>query len=89
MISNQLDALKDYKDEQMKREFYMAQIYKSILEAFEAMKMLEMETEILKHRAGLSQDQIKDNERMSAKPEPGSLPPLKVKTITVSIHFYI
>lgn len=54
MIANQLDMLKDYKDEQAKREFYMAQIRKSTLESFEAFKMLEMETEILKHQAGLS-----------------------------------
>jgi hypothetical protein len=49
--------------------------------------MLEMETEILKHRAGLSPDQVAHNERKSAKPEPGSLPPLQVQTITVSIVF--
>jgi len=40
----------------MKRDFYLAQIQKSILETFEQLKMLEMETEILKHRAGLSPD---------------------------------
>ena len=50
--------------------------------------MLEMETEILKHRAGLSPDQIAVNERKSAKPEPGSLPPLQVQTITVSILLF-
>jgi len=61
---------------------------KSILETFEALKMLEMETEILKHRAGLSPDQIAVNERKSAKPEPGSLPPLQVQTITVSILLF-
>lgn len=62
----------------MKRDFYLAQIQKSIYETFEQLKMLEMETEILKHRAGLSPDQIAKNEQRSAKPEPGSMPPLQV-----------
>lgn len=35
LISQQMDALKDYKDEEMKREFYMAQINQSVYMCFE------------------------------------------------------
>jgi len=49
-----LNMLKDYKDEQMKREFYMGQIKKSIFVTFEQLRLIEMETQMLKHQASLT-----------------------------------
>jgi len=49
-----MDMLKNYQDEEMKRDFYMAQIRKSILSSFESLRLVEMELEILKHRESLT-----------------------------------
>ena len=54
LISQQLDDLKNYSDEEMKREFYMAQIRHSILSSFEQIRTIEMEIDILKHQAKLT-----------------------------------
>jgi hypothetical protein len=42
-IETALNMLKDYKDEEMKREFYMGQIKKSIYTSFEQLRLIEME----------------------------------------------
>lgn len=47
-----------------------------------------MEIGVLKHRAKLTPEQIAENDRRSAKPQPGSLPPLQYKTITVSKNLF-
>lgn len=49
-----MDQLKDYKDEEMKREFYMYQLRISVMDTFEKLRMVEMEMQILKHRATLT-----------------------------------
>ena len=51
MISTQLDDLKNYSDEDMKREFYMAQIKHSILCSFEQLRTIDFELDILRHQA--------------------------------------
>ena len=61
MISQQLDDLKNYSDEEMKRDFYMAQIRHSVLEAFEQLRTIDMELDILKHQAKLTPEQIAEN----------------------------
>lgn len=76
LINEQLDDLKNYRDEDMKREFYMAQIKKSILISFEQLRLIEMELDLLKHQASLTPEQRAANDERSKKPEPGSLPPL-------------
>jgi hypothetical protein len=43
-IEEALNMLKDYKDEQMKRDFYMGQIRKSIFVSFESLRLIEMES---------------------------------------------
>ena len=54
LIQEQMDQLKDYKDEEMKREFYMMQLKISVMNVFEQLRMVEMEMQILKHRATLT-----------------------------------
>ena len=80
-ISEQLDMLKNYQDEETKRNFYMAQIKRSIFSSFEQLRLIEMELEILKHQASLSPEQIEQERKRSEKPQ-GDLPPLQMKTIT-------
>lgn len=41
--------LKDYKDEEMKRDFYMGMIKKSVFSSFEQLRLIEMEVQMLKH----------------------------------------
>lgn len=53
-IETALNMLKDYKDEQMKRDFYMGQIKKSVFQSFENLRLIEMETQMLKHQASLT-----------------------------------
>jgi len=74
--------LKNYKDEEMKRDFYIMQIKHSIIATFEQLRLVEMELEILKHQATLTKEQIESNQKKSAKPEPGSLPPMQYQHIT-------
>ena len=84
LIESQLNDLRNYQDEEMKRQFYMAQIRQSVCTTFEQLRLVERELDILKHQATLTPEQIAANEKASSKPEPGSLPPLKLNTITVS-----
>lgn len=60
-VEQQLDALRNYQDEEMKREFYMAQINQSILTTFEQLNLMKQEIEILKHMATLTPEQIKQD----------------------------
>lgn len=68
--------LKDYKDEQMKRDFYMGQIRKSVFVSFEQLRLIEMELMMLKHKASLTPEQVAENERKSAVRDPKDLPPM-------------
>lgn len=77
-----MDELKNYKDEDMKREFYMLQIKRSIMISFEQLRLIEMELEMLKHRASLTPEQVAANDQRSKAPTPGSMPPLQMHTIT-------
>ena len=81
-IQQQMDMLKDYKDEETKRDFYMAQIRQSVITCFEQLRLIEMEKDIHRHAAQLTPAQIEANKRASERPEPGSLPPLQLQTIT-------
>lgn len=40
-IEQQMDMLKDYKDEQMKRDFYMKQLEQSIYRSLEQLRSIE------------------------------------------------
>ena len=62
-----MDDLKNYKDEEMKREFYMAQIRRSILISIEQLRLIEMELDLLKHQASLTPEQIAENDKRSKK----------------------
>ena len=56
----------------------MAGIIHSVYTTFEQLRLVEMELQILAHRAGLTEEQKAENERKSQPAEPGSLPPLQV-----------
>ena len=58
LIENNLDLLKDYKDEETKRKFYHAQLQLSIMQTFENIRMTEMEMMIHAHAATLTPAQI-------------------------------
>jgi hypothetical protein len=47
-----------------------------------------MEMDVLKHRAKLTPEQIAINDKRSAKPEPGSMAPMQLHTITVSVLLF-
>jgi hypothetical protein len=64
-ISQQLDDLKNYQDEEMKRAFYMAQIRHSVLACFENLRTIEMEMELLQHQAKLTPEQHALNDKRS------------------------
>lgn len=53
-----LDRMRNYTDEEMKRQFYMTQIKLSIMKTFEQMSLTDMELDMLKHAASLTADQI-------------------------------
>jgi hypothetical protein len=82
IINTQMDELKNYRDEEMKREFYMLQIKRSVMISFEQLRLAEMELEMLKHAATLTPEQRAANDNRSKEPAPGSLPPLQMHTIT-------
>lgn len=84
-IEANLDKLKNYSDEQMKREFYKTQIEYSILNTFEALKMSALELDMLKYKATLTPDQIASDE---AKSMDMALKPLKIQHIDVSISLF-
>ena len=82
VINTAMDELKNYRDEDMKREFYMLQIKRSVMISFESLRTIEFELEMLKHQAGLTPEQKAANDLRSKPPAPGSLPPLQMHTIT-------
>lgn len=83
-IEGNLDRLKDYKDEDMKREFYKVQIQFSIMNAFDQLAMADMEVKVLAHQMSLTPEQHKANDIRSAKTT--DLPPMQVQYIGVSNH---
>ena len=68
----------------MKRNFFMTQIKLSIMKTFEQMRLTDMELDMLKHAAGLSQEQLAENEALSAPIPRSEQKPLQVTHIGVS-----
>ena len=56
-LETQLDALRDYKDEDMKRDFYMNQLKYSVIKSLEQLGLATQELKLLEHRATLPKDQ--------------------------------
>lgn len=50
--------------------------------SFENLRLIEMELQMLKHKASLTPEQIAENERVSAIRDPKDLPPMQVQQIT-------
>lgn len=48
-IETQLDMLRDYKDEDMRRNFYMASLQHSIVRSFEQLALIFQELKLLEH----------------------------------------
>ncbi len=76
-----LDRLRNYENEEMKREFYLNQIRLSILNTFEQMRLTELELDIQAHAASLSQEQIAANLAASAQIPRSEMKPLEVTHI--------
>ena len=71
-IEQQLDMLKDYKDEEMRRDFYMKQIMASIYRSLEQLRTIEQEMELLKYQKTLpkkTEEEKKEEERKKQKEE--------------------
>ena len=77
-LEQNLDRLKDYKDESMKRDFYKCQIQLSIMSSLDQLAMTEMELNVLCHQASLSYEQHLANERKSSEAETGTLKVVKL-----------
>lgn len=45
----QLDMLRDYKDDDMKRDFYTSQLKYSILRSLEQLNLIQTELKLLEH----------------------------------------
>lgn len=69
LLENNIDRLKDYKDEDAKREFYKCQIQVTIMAALDQLSCTEMEMKVLKHQASLSVEDHRKNESLSMKQE--------------------
>ena len=73
--------LRDYKDEDMKRNFYMAQLQHSIVRSFEQLSLIFQELKLLEHQKTLPRDEhnrpYQDNSQWKPKT-------LKVVQIPVS-----
>ena len=80
-IEANLDRLKDYADEAMKREFYKTQIEYSIHNTFDNLKVSTLELQMLDYKKNLTPEQIKADEKKSMDKE---LRPLKIQHIDVS-----
>ena len=50
--------------------------------SFENLRLIEMELQMLKHKASLTPKQIAENERVSAIRDTKDLPPMQVQQIT-------
>lgn len=85
-IETQLDMLRDYKDEDKKREFYMAQLQHSVVRSFEQLTLIFQEMKLLDHQRTLPRDEhnrpFQDNSGWKQKP-------LKVVQIPVSVILII
>ena len=60
----------------------MGQVKQSVFVSFENLRLIEMELQMLKHKASLTPEQIAENERVSAIRDPKDLPPMQMQQIT-------
>ena len=80
-IEANLERLRNYQDEEMKRDFYMNQLKLSIMQTFDQLRLTEMELDMLAHAASLTPQQIADN-NIASRPIPRSeMQPLSVTHI--------
>ena len=76
-----LERLKNYENEEMKRDFFLMQLKLSVMKAFEQLRLSDMEIEMHAHAATLTPQQIESNQERSKPVARGDLPPLKVTHI--------
>ena len=62
LLENNLERLREYRDEDKKREFYKTQIQLSIMGAIDQLSLTEMEMQVLAHKATLTEDDHRKNE---------------------------
>ena len=56
-IETQLDMLRDYKDEDMKRQFFMTSLSHSIVRSLEQLGIIFQEVKLLEHQQTLPRDE--------------------------------
>jgi len=83
-IEANLDRLRQFTDDERRREFYQCQLRLSIMSSFEQLGMTAMEMAVHKHKATLTPEQHAANYEASMKPEHQK--PLEVTHIGVSNH---
>ena len=54
MLESNLERLREYRDEEKKREFYKTQIQLSIMGALDQLSLTEMEIQVLAHKSSLT-----------------------------------
>jgi len=69
LLETNLERLRDYQDEEKQREFYLSQIKLGIMSALDQLGSTEMEMNVLKHQASLSQAEHEENSKRSLKQE--------------------
>jgi hypothetical protein len=71
-VEAQLDLLREYKDEDTKRNFYICQLNYSVLRSFEQLALIFQELKLLEHQSTLPRDEnnrpFQDNSRYLKKP---------------------
>ena len=80
-IETLLTTLKDYKDEDMKREFYNNQLLHSIIKSIEFLDLIASELKLLDHQQSLPRDPVSNQPVETEKYVPK---PMKVLRIPVS-----
>ena len=87
LLENNIERLRDYQDEEMKREFYIQQLKLAIMSTLDQLTMTEMEINVLKHKASLTDEEKAANDQRSKKPEN----PVKMNAqfIGVSISIFV
>ncbi len=78
-LEQNLDRLKEHKDESMKREVYKTQIQLATMSALDQLNLTEMEINVLAHKASLSVEEQRQNEIKSSQTESGKLKVMKLR----------
>lgn len=83
-IETQLDMLRDYKDEDMKREFYMGMLQYSVFKSLDQLSIVNQEVKLLEYQKTIPRDEA-TGQPMAADKTGYVYKPMKVVHIPVRI----